>query len=101
MMLERLRQMVERSDTPIGRRFTFFIQTLIVLSLVSFSVETLPNLTPLVQNFLRWVEVGTVAIFTGEYLLKIFVAERKFRFIFSFSESLIFSLYYRSMFHRE
>ena len=82
--MDRLKQVIEKDDTPAGRYFDFFIQALIVISLISFSVETLPHLSNEMQRFLRWVEVITIAIFTIEYLLRLFVAEKKLRFVFSF-----------------
>ncbi len=84
MNVQRLRDIVERNDTPAGRRFDFFIEFLIVLSLVSFSIETLPNLSQQTRDVLRWIEIVTVSIFTIEYLLRIIVAEKKLGFIFSF-----------------
>jgi voltage-gated potassium channel len=54
------------------------------VSLVSFSIETLPDLQSSTRKVLRYIEIVTVAIFTVEYLLRIIVADRKLRFIFSF-----------------
>ena len=52
----KLRQMIEHSDTPRGRAFDLFIQTLIVLSLITFSIETLPNLSATTQaSYVHWV----------------------------------------------
>ncbi len=82
--LDRLRQIIERNDTPAGRTFDLFIQALIVLSLVSFSVETLPDLDPQTQDALHIIEALSVGIFTAEYLLRILVAEKKWSFVFSF-----------------
>lgn len=79
-----LKQIIEQNDTPAGRIFDLFIQALIVLSLVSFSLETMPNLRPATLQLLHAIEVGCIAVFTGEYLLRIAVAERRLRFIFSF-----------------
>lgn len=84
MRFRRLRTIVEDNDTPAGRCFDLVVQTLIVISLVSFSIETLPNLSAQARNVLRWTEIITVSIFSVEYLLRLFVAERKLRFVFSF-----------------
>ena len=43
--MDKLRKLIEENETKSGRAFDLFIQALIVLSLISFSVETLPNLT--------------------------------------------------------
>lgn len=79
-----VKRMVETSDTLAGRVFDFTIQGLIVVSLISFAVETLPDLSPGTQRTLHVLEVAIVSIFTAEYLLRIAVANRKLRFIFSF-----------------
>jgi voltage-gated potassium channel len=79
-----IKRIVERNDTTQGRLFDLTIQALIVLSLVSFSVETLPNLSERLHRLLRIVEIATVAIFTVEYLLRIGVADSKLRFATSF-----------------
>lgn len=81
---QRLRIIVEDNSTHGGRIFDLVVQSIIVLSLVSFSIETLPNLTDSARQTLRNIEVGCVTFFTAEYLLRILVAERKIRFVFSF-----------------
>ena len=70
-----LKRTIEENDTRAGRIFDLFIQSLIVLSLLSFSVETLPNLSEPIKNILDTLEVIVVAIFTVEYLLRLLVAD--------------------------
>lgn len=79
-----LRRIIEENDTKSGKFFDVFIQTLILLSLISFSIETLPNLDKQTVNRLHIFEIFSVAIFSIEYLLRIFVSDKKFKFIFSF-----------------
>ena len=79
-----LKQIVERSDTTAGRVFDIFIQCLILASLISFSLETLPSLTEQQAKILRAIEVVTVALFSIEYLIRLWVAGKKGCFIFSF-----------------
>jgi voltage-gated potassium channel len=62
----------------------WLITCLIIYSIACFSVETLPALSPNVLNFLHYSEIVVVAIFTTEYLLRIYLADNKFSFIFSF-----------------
>ena len=81
---QRLRALVEDNSTHGGRLFDYFVQFVIVVSLISFSIETLPDLSTSVRDALRFVEFACVAIFTVEYLLRIFVAQRKLNFVFSF-----------------
>ena len=79
-----LKRIIEESDTRAGRVFDLCIQFLIVVSLVSFSIETLPSLGGSTKSLLRIIEIFCVAVFTVEYVLRILVADRKFAFIFSF-----------------
>lgn len=79
-----LKQIINDSDTRAGRIFDLAIQFLIVLSLITFSIETLPNLSGTARAVLRVIEVGTVIVFSVEYVLRVFYAERRLRFIFSF-----------------
>ena len=79
-----IREIVELSDTRAGRSFDLAIQFLIILSLVSYSLETLPDLTPVWRHYLNVFEVVSVIIFTAEYFLRLHVAERKFAFATSF-----------------
>ena len=79
-----LKELVLKNDTPKGRIFDNVIQALILLSLITFSIETLPNLKPETRKLLYGVEVFTVTVFTIEYLLRIILVKKKLRFIFSF-----------------
>lgn len=79
-----LKDAIERNDTVGGRAFDLVIQVLILASLVSFSVETLPNLTDRTRTFLETTETILVGVFTLEYLLRLAVANSKFQFVFSF-----------------
>jgi len=82
--MERLRRIIHRNDTPVGRGFDFGIQALILLSVIAFTLETIPDLSPPAYEILRWIEIVTVGIFTVEYILRLAVAESKLRFAFSF-----------------
>lgn len=82
--LTSLKHVVEQSDSKAGRTFDLVIQLLIVVSVVTFSIETLPNLSETTKRILRIAEYVTVAIFSIEYLLRVWVADRKLSFIFSF-----------------
>jgi voltage-gated potassium channel len=83
-MLDRLKQVVEQNDTRAGRAFDLAIQALIVISLVTFSIETLPNLSTRTERWLNAIELITVLIFTAEYLLRLSLTDRKLKFVFSF-----------------
>lgn len=73
---------------PYGRlslgKLDFVIQALIVLSLIAFAAETLPNLDASWQRYLAIFEAITVAIFTIEYLARLFLSTPKFSYALSF-----------------
>ena len=79
-----LKTIIEESDNTPGKIFDISIQIIILISLVSFSIETLPNLNIDLLNILDTIEIITVIIFTLEYLLRVIVADKKLKFIFSF-----------------
>ena len=60
------------------------IQILIVLSLICFTVETIPGLNPDTYKLLNTLEIIFVAIFTLEYAARVYLAKKKLKFIFSF-----------------
>lgn len=78
------KQIIERNDTKGGRIFDLSIQLMIIVSLISFSVETLPNLSKQTAQILKHIEIVTVSIFTIEYICRVFVANKKMKFMFSF-----------------
>lgn len=82
--IAKLRSVVESRSTAAGRVFDAIVQILIVLSLISFSIETLPNLPPSGARILRSIEVATVALFSVEYVLRVAAAKHRLRFVFSF-----------------
>lgn len=75
---------LEDNTTKKGRYFDYFIQALIFLSLVSFSLDTLPNLSEEFRQFLDGFEVFSIIIFSTEYLLRVYVSKKPFKYIFSF-----------------
>jgi voltage-gated potassium channel len=79
-----IKNIIEKSDSRAGKVFDLSIQFLIVYSLVTFSLSTIPDLSQGMLDFLYYSQVITVAIFSIEYLLRIFVADNKSRYIFSF-----------------
>ena len=79
-----LKSIVEKNDTTAGRIFDFFIQSLIILSLISFTIETIPNLSSSIILWLDIIEYFTVIVFSIEYLFRLFISDNKLRFIFSF-----------------
>lgn len=74
----RIREVLE--NTGIRYILTF----LIFFSVICFSIETLPNLEKETVIVLNWCELFTVVVFTIEYSLRVYSAENRLKFIFSF-----------------
>jgi voltage-gated potassium channel len=79
-----IKGIVERNDTRSGRVFDLFVQGLILLSIITFSIETLPNLEKGTRELLHSTEAVIVVLFTLEYLIRLCVADRKLGYILSF-----------------
>lgn len=83
-MRRKIKNIVEINDNEQSRYFAFFIQALILVSVITFSIETIPNLSEQTKFWLDVIELFSVIVFTVEYLLRIYVSDRKLSFIFSF-----------------
>ena len=57
-----LRDTVQRTDTPAGRTFDFVVLFLIAFSIVTLSIDTLPDLSPVTKRFLDVSEVVITAM---------------------------------------
>jgi voltage-gated potassium channel len=79
-----IKAVIERNDTTAGRAFDYFIQALIIISIISFSIETLPDLGEGTRRILDIAEAVIVIIFTIEYLSRLYVADRKLDYALSF-----------------
>jgi voltage-gated potassium channel len=79
-----VKKLIEDDDTWYGKSFDLFIQFLIVLSIITFSIETIPTISAESRKILRVIEIVCVLIFTAEYITRIIVSDNKLKFIFSF-----------------
>ncbi|MCY4590721.1 MAG: ion transporter [Alphaproteobacteria bacterium] len=75
---------VQRSDTTPGRIFDWTIIGLIMISIVTLSIDTLPDLPQPLQSILAISEFVVMGLFTLEYCLRVATAPRKLGYIFSF-----------------
>tara|TARA_R110002074_G_scaffold353347_3_gene525083 strand:- start:31 stop:735 length:705 start_codon:yes stop_codon:yes gene_type:complete len=83
-MKNRLKSLLEDITTKKGKFFGIFIQVLIIISIITFSLDTQPNLSAETKEILKFIELFCIVIFSLEYLLRIYVADSKAKFIFSF-----------------
>jgi voltage-gated potassium channel len=81
---EFLYSIIEDNTTQSGKKFDYFIQVLIILSSISFSIDTLPNLSESFRSGLDVFETVTVIIFSLEYILRLYVSKNPLSYMFSF-----------------
>ncbi|WP_010522795.1 ion transporter [Aquimarina agarivorans] len=83
-MKEKLRKIIEENTNMKGKVFDYFIQILILISLITFSIETLPNNSEQTKIIIQNIELFCVIIFSIEYLLRVYVSKKPLSYIFSF-----------------
>lgn len=83
-MLKKKIQNLLSEEHPTGIKVNWFIQLLIFISVVSFSLETLPKLSAKAHHILYVIEMILVVVFTTEYAIRLFTAPSPKKFIFSF-----------------
>ena len=82
--MQSLKSIVEETNSKEGFVFDVFIQLMVILSLIAFSVETLPDLSQEVVGWLHVFEMFSIAVFSMEYVLRVFVANPKLKYMLSF-----------------
>ncbi|MBV9726153.1 MAG: SpoIIE family protein phosphatase [Gammaproteobacteria bacterium] len=82
--IHRLADLLLVSRGPYARAFENLILGLIIFSVASVGVESIPDLPQWVQRTLHLAEILVVAVFSFEYLLRIVAAKNKLAFIFSY-----------------
>ncbi|MEM8531066.1 MAG: ion transporter [Chloroflexota bacterium] len=80
----RIARFVQETDTPAGRAFNLCVLVLIIYSITTLSIETLPDLSPATRAALDTSDVIITLLFTIEYLLRLITAPNKRAYIFSF-----------------
>jgi len=81
---DKIKNVIEESESRYGRLFAFVIQALIVVSLITFSIDTIPDISDQTRYILSWLDILIVSTFTLEYITRVIVADHKWKFIFSF-----------------
>lgn len=102
MFLEKLRAVIEDTSTVKGKIFDYFIQALILLSLLAFTIETFPDNSKVTIELLNTFEFLCVIVFSIEYLLRVIVSKKPLKYIFSFYGIIdflaIFPFYLKSIY---
>ncbi len=70
--------------SPFGNQMENILQIVIVYSIITLTLETLPDLTLGQRHFFEISEIVCVSIFSVEYLFRLFKSNNKLKFVFSF-----------------
>ena len=81
----KITQIVCRYNTePLRQVLSHFVLFLIIVSIITLSIETLPNLSSTTKKKLDILEVAITIFFTIEYVVRIVFSQRRSKYIFSF-----------------
>jgi voltage-gated potassium channel len=80
----RLHTIIFEAETPAGKLFDMSLIGLIVLSLLTVILESVASIRNEYGVFLTYAEYIITIIFSLEYVLRIFVVNKPFKYIFSF-----------------
>lgn len=81
---KRLDTIIFGTDTPLGKSFDVGLLMVILLSVLIVMLESVPSLQGKYGSLFRNMEWVMTGIFTFEYLLRVWVTEKKAKYIFSF-----------------
>lgn len=80
----KLYEIIFEADTRAGKMFDLILLVIILLSVALVMLESVPDIRKNNHQILKILEWAITVIFTVEYLLRIFIVKRSFRYIFSF-----------------
>jgi voltage-gated potassium channel len=81
---ERLHRIIYQSDTRAGRLFDMCLLVLILLSILSVVLESVAEIRERYFIYIRVAEWVFTALFTIEYILRIYSSPRPAKYVFSF-----------------
>lgn len=80
----RTREILEVTETPLSIRFDKLMIVIIFFSIVTYTIGTISEISVEMKEFIYYLDNLFIAVFTIEYIIRIYIAENKFRYIFSF-----------------
>ena len=75
---------IQQTETTTGRKFDLAVLALIIYSVISISIETIPDLSLSTRRALIISDAVITILFTIEYVLRLLTAPKKLRYVFSF-----------------
>lgn len=79
-----LNEVVNGNSSVPSKLFHSLVLIMVVIALAAFSLDTVGSMTPEQERTLEVVELFCVGFFTLEYLLRIWVAQSRLKYLFSF-----------------
>ncbi len=81
---EKLHEIIFEADTPKGKAFDIALLILIIISLLSVMLESVSSINNKYGTALSLLEWGLTAIFSVEYLLRLYSVQRPWKYATSF-----------------
>lgn len=81
---QKLYEIIFEADTPSGKLFDVSLLIVILFSVALVVLESVPSISTRYQSLLKILEWIITFIFTVEYILRIAIVKKPFRYIFSF-----------------
>ena len=81
---EKLHEIIFEADTPAGKLFDVILMWAILLSVGVVFLESVPSISEVYDDQLRIAEYVFTALFTVEYLLRLYTVKRPMGYAFSF-----------------
>lgn len=81
---EKLYEIIFEADTPTGKTFDVALLIIILISVALVVLESVPSILAHNAQTLRILEWAITIIFTLEYITRIWIVKKPFRYIFSF-----------------
>ena len=82
--MEGLRQRLQNPDGRARKTLEWTSTSLIVVALGTTPLEASPGLTEGIRQAITWLELGILGFFTAEYVLRLWIAERPWKYALSF-----------------
>ena len=81
---QKLYEIIFEADSPKGKLFDVALLIIILISILLVLLESVPSVNSQHRELLRILEWVITLIFSAEYILRILVVKRSFKYVFSF-----------------
>jgi len=81
---EKLYEIIFKADTRAGKAFDVFLIMVIVISIIAVILDSVPGINDSMHDTFMTIEWLITIFFTIEYILRVLIVKKPFRYIFSF-----------------